>query len=349
VVGRGRLLFWRKHDELIARHTDCAEDNALLQKALNTISKLLHISPPINGNGPVWQELLSKAEAERAVLCKHLDRKALFMAILRMYAAIHRELRASLVTDEQQTEDSREQRRRKRNSSEEESKKSKTSKPTPGPRDPRIQPQPLPIKNFFAALKGANMVIESCGTQENQQDEAPAVKTGRPPPIVITATTNLLQLQKIIRGVVKENFKFRNTRNGTRVLTQNLTDFAAVKSYLESRNLPYFTFYTKSLKPIKAILRHLPKDTPAQDISDGLTDASFDIISVQQKTSTRRSTAEGTVNRNLHLFLITLPRMAKSQEIFQLKTLCHISIRVEAYKSQSGLTQCHNCQQFGHV
>jgi hypothetical protein len=299
----------------------------------------------------VWKELLSKAEAERAVLCKHLDGKALFLVIPRMYTAIHRELRDSPVTDEQ-TEEFRKQRRRKRNPSEEDSKKSKTSQPTPGPRDPRMQPQPVvtpkavPTKNFFAPLRGANMEMESCGTEENQQDEAPTVKTGKPPPIVITATTNLLQLQNIIRGVVKENFEFRNTRNGTRVLTHSLTDFAAVKSYLESRNLAYFT-YPKSLKPIKAVLRHLPTDTPAEDISDGLIDAGFDIISVKQMTSTRRSPTEGT--RNLPLFLITLPRTAKSQDIFQLKTLCHISIRVRAYKSQNGLTQCHNCQQFGHV
>jgi hypothetical protein len=49
------------------------------------------------------------------------------------------------------------------------------------------------------------------------------------------------------------------------------------------------------------------------------------------------------------LFLITLPRTAKSQEIFKLQYFCHISIRVEAYRAQSGLTQCHKCQQFGHV
>jgi hypothetical protein len=48
----------------------------------------------------------------------------------------------------------------------------------------------------------------------------------------------------------------------------------------------------------------------------------------------------------LPLFLVTLPRTAKSQEIFKLSSLYHISIRVEAY---SGLTQCHNCQLFGHV
>jgi hypothetical protein len=188
--------------------------------------------------------------------------------------------------------------RRNRNSSEEESKKSKTSKPTPGPRDSRIQPQPVTENKFFAPLRGANLEIKSCCTKENQQDEAPTAKTGRPLSIVSTATSNLLQLQKIIRGVVKENLEFRNTGNGTRVLTHSLIDFAAVKSYFVTRNFPYFAFYPKSLKPIKAVLRHLPIDTLARDISDGLIDAGFDIISVKRMTSTRRSPTKGNLKRN---------------------------------------------------
>jgi hypothetical protein len=44
-----------------------------------------------------------------------------------------------------------------------------------------------------------------------------------------------------------------------------------------------------------------------------------------------------------------LPRTTKSQEIFRLQRLCHIEVRTEAYRAQYGLTQCHNCEQFGHV
>jgi hypothetical protein len=76
---------------------------------------------------------------------------------------------------------------------------------------------------------------------------------------------------------------------------------------------------------------------PAQDISDELMDLGFDIIRVKQMSTTRRSTSEGTPTTNLPLFLITLLGMAKTQEI-----------RVEAYKGQNNLTQCHNCQQFDH-
>jgi hypothetical protein len=52
---------------------------------------------------------------------------------------------------------------------------------------------------------------------------------------------------------------------------------------------------------------------------------------------------------NLPLFLVTIPRGEKSQEIFKLTSLIHVVIKVEAYRVQIGLTQCYNCQQFEHV
>jgi hypothetical protein len=49
------------------------------------------------------------------------------------------------------------------------------------------------------------------------------------------------------------------------------------------------------------------------------------------------------------MFVITLSRTAKPQEMFRLISLCHIVIRTQAYKAQNGLTQCYYCQQFGHI
>jgi hypothetical protein len=66
-------------------------------------------------------------------------------------------------------------------------------------------------------------------------------------------------------------------------------------------------------------------------------------------TTTRRSTPEETKVITLPLFLVTLPRTPKSQEIIRLPSLWHIAIRVEAYRNQNSLTQCQNCQQFGHI
>jgi hypothetical protein len=181
------------------------------------------------------------------------------------------------------------------------------------------------------------------------QEEAAAGKTGRPPPIILTLAINLIQLQKQLKDVVEGSFEFRTTRNGTRVLMKSLADFQSVKCFFDRNCLSYFSFFTKSEKPIKAVIRHLPINTLAEDISDRLENLSFDVISVKQMTSTHRSSPDDHKSANLPLFLITLPRSEKSQEIFRLPSLCHIAIKEEAYRAQYGFTQCHNCQQFGHV
>jgi hypothetical protein len=81
--------FEKNQDELLAGHPDCSEELALLTTGLHTIEQLIHISLPVNGKGAVCKELIARVEAERAVPCKHQDGKALFRAILRLYAAIH--------------------------------------------------------------------------------------------------------------------------------------------------------------------------------------------------------------------------------------------------------------------
>jgi hypothetical protein len=183
-------------------------------------------------------------------------------------------------------------------------------------------------RNFLAPLRAATMDTDSSSAEATPQEEAVLGKTGRPPLIVITAATNLMQLQKVIKSVVKK-IEFRNTRNGTTVITKTLADFAAVKSHLETNNLPYFTFYPKYLKPIKAVIRHFPMNTPAKDISEELMELGFNIISVKQMPYTLQSQSEETPTKNLPLFLITFSKTAKSQEIFRVTALCYIAIRVE--------------------
>jgi hypothetical protein len=63
----------------------------------------------------------------------------------------------------------------------------------------------------------------------------------------------------------------------------------------------------------------------------------FDVTIVKQMKATRRSSPEISKTVNLALFLVTLPRTAKTQEIFHLPSLCHITIGAEAYRTQNGL------------
>jgi hypothetical protein len=67
-----------------------------------------------------------------------------------------------------------------------------------------------------------------------------------------------------------------------------MADYSAKKSYLEKNNL-YFTFYPNSEKPIKAVIRHLPPDTPSEDISNSLEGLGFNVNNVRQLMANRRS------------------------------------------------------------
>jgi hypothetical protein len=147
-----------------------------------------------------------------------------------------------------------------------------------------------------------------------------------------------------LKIVVKENFEFLSTRNGTRVITRGMADFLSIKSHFDTNNLSHYSFYPKSEKPMKEVIRQLPRSTPAEDISDGLVSLGFDVISVKQMTATRRSPAEGSTTINF-----PLPSPPKIPRNFLTAKPQHIAFRVETYRAQNGLTQCHNCQQFSHI
>jgi hypothetical protein len=188
------------------------------------------------------------------------------------------------------------------------------------PKKAALPTSTVTTKNFFAPLRTAHMNTDAPVTESNSTETEATGKSGRPPPIILTSAANLIQLQKQLKGVAQQNFEFRNTRNGTRVVTKDMVDCQAVKSSFDKKSLSYYAFYPKAEKPIKAVLRHLPNNTPAQDISDGLVDLGFDVISAKQMSSARRS-LNGSKPITLPLFLVTLPRTAKSQDIFKLSSL----------------------------
>jgi hypothetical protein len=114
-----------------------------------------------------------------------------------------------------------------------------------------------------------------------------------------------------------------------------MADFSAIRSHFESKNLHYFVFDPESQKPVKAVIQHLPISISIEDISVGLVNLGFDIVSVKQISTTSRSPAEetATLNSCTPSFLITLPRTSKPQEIFKPTSPCHIAISVESYKA----------------
>jgi hypothetical protein len=159
----------------------------------------------------------------------------------------------------------------------------------------------------------------------------------------MTSTTNLIRLQSDLKERVKWEYDFRNTRNCTRIITKEMANYSAMKPYLERNNLPKFWKAYKGCNPSPS-----PRYASGRHFQQP-EDLGFNVISVRQLTTNQRAPNGQTNVETLPLFLVILTRNIKYQEIFKLNSLNHIIIKVESYRAQTGLTQCYNCQNFGHV
>jgi hypothetical protein len=183
-------------------------------------------------------------------------------------------------------------------------------------------------------------------------DETPSsdnnLENGRPPPIVLASEVNFLTLQRVLKAVVTGEF-FRNTASGTPITTKSMADYKTTQNLLSQKGFPFFTFYTKGDKAVKAVIRHLPNNNSSEDITVALQEMAYEVISVKQITA-KHPSPEGEVTIvSLPLFLITVVRNQKSLDIFKISSICNIIVKVEAYKSKNGLNQCYNCQRLGHI
>jgi hypothetical protein len=56
------------------------------------------------------------------------------------------------------------------------------------------------------------MDTDASGTEATSNEEAVPGKTGMPPPVILTSTTNLIPFQKQLQSVVKENLESESSR-----------------------------------------------------------------------------------------------------------------------------------------
>jgi hypothetical protein len=137
-------------------------------------------------------------------------------------------------------------------------------------------------------------------------------------------------------------FEFRTTRKRIKMSTREMADYSAIMRHLHAHNAPYHKLDLQPMKPMKAVIRQLPGDTPAEDTSNEVATLGYSVISVRQMTAILPQPQGG-----YKTFSVTCNE--KFPDIFKLTCPGHIVIKAEEYRAQAGLTQCYNCQKFGHV
>ncbi|GFT56620.1 nucleic-acid-binding protein from transposon X-element [Trichonephila clavipes] len=162
-----------------------------------------------------------------------------------------------------------------------------------------------------------------------------------PPPVFLKITEDYRVHLKTVTNFMP---KLRNKMCGEyiKLCCDTHEQFDLLNNFLEQKtDFEFYSVTPKHLRPIKVVLKGLPKNSKTQDIHQDLLDLGFTIERVSQLTGR-------ITNEPLPVFLITLPRNIDNAKIFKVDKIANITVTVEGYESK-GIPQCYKCQKFNHT
>ncbi|GFT88414.1 uncharacterized protein TNCV_1294371 [Trichonephila clavipes] len=223
----------------------------------------------------------------------------------------------------------------KRKSGKEDSEGFAFPKKTARPTTPTKVLEPLPTKNNFESLTPDPDPIIKMATENI------ASKPTAPHPITLKVSKNYREQIKIITETFPD-LQIKTAGDYFKLYPSNIDQSRSLSHFLESDN--QFQFYTVPIienKPLKVVIKGLPRVTLTEEITIDLEELGFTVTSCTQMISKR-------TKLELPFFLITLPRNDFNLTIRQLTHLHYLRISVEGY-SIRGVTQCYKCNNFYHT
>jgi len=164
-----------------------------------------------------------------------------------------------------------------------------------------------------------------------------------PPPIFIK---NVIDFPALCTALTEEigvdNFICKSSNDSLKIQTSSPAAYRALVHYLKAEEAEFHTYQLKEDKPLRVVIRNLHPSTPLDLIKDELQVRLFE---VRQVTNVLHR-----VNKNrLPLFFVDLEPTHRSKEIFQLTSFLHTKIKIEEPFKPKIISQCYNCQQYGHT
>ena len=186
-------------------------------------------------------------------------------------------------------------------------------------------------------------------TQTNRFETLPLIsdtasnpKKIRVPPIIMSGGTTHETITKLIKSFTTSDYSLKYTNNGSiSVQCSTIEDFKKLQSGLKSEgiNRDFHTFALESEKPIKSVIKGLP-ELDIKDIIEALKDEGFVSTQViKMKRSEQR-----------HPFYLAFFQQGTDlKALKETRYLLHTKVNIVKYKrSNTAVTQCFRCQEFGH-
>lgn len=160
-------------------------------------------------------------------------------------------------------------------------------------------------------------------------------------PIVIYEK-NIDEIHEICKNLSIESYNVKIMSNGIKLSVENSDNYADIKNMLISKNKNFYSYQTRSEKPLKVALTGLPL-MKTEDILAELKLKNINPIDI--KTMNLRKTR---FEHQTNYILYFKKGDVKITDLRQVKDINHIIVKWNYYSSKNGPTQCRKCQLFGH-
>lgn len=198
------------------------------------------------------------------------------------------------------------------------------------------------VSNQFQLLKEQEAPSGS-GTPANVRRDA----TPKMPPIVIGQALNDA---KVTLSAIKSwgsDIHFRLIRGQHAIMTSSETDYRVVKENLCKAKMPYYTYTPTVNKVKKLVLKGLPTEFSADEVTEDLKSKISDVVSILQLKARNFNGKASSQS-----YVLTFPWSKDIKVVRQsVQLVCNFRIKWEDYVKprQFRSTQCYRCQKFGHV
>ncbi|GFY09403.1 uncharacterized protein TNCV_1942131 [Trichonephila clavipes] len=219
--------------------------------------------------------------------------------------------------------------------------------------DPKLQEDAIvPTKNSFTSLsiddpaditnENEKPMIEdnpdSNGTIPENED---VTVTPKVKPIMLRYQTNYnLILKELDRKYPKAVNKL--TGQYIKIMASNTDEHREITAALKAQGEEFYSVPHLSERPLKVVIKGLPKSTPTDEIKEDLLNQGVPVMKVSQLTQRKSKFPQP-------IFLVEVRKHVEgATDIYEISKCCYMSVVLDTFNKKPGATQCYNCNYFNH-
>lgn len=138
-----------------------------------------------------------------------------------------------------------------------------------------------------------------------------------------------------------QNVFFNSSVKNLKIQTNNSDSYRAVINQLKERQIEYHTYQLHENKSFLVVIRNLHPSTDTNEIRIAIQEIGFTVRQVSNVT-------HKITKQNLPIFFIDLEPAEINKDVFHLKSLLHIKMKIEEPFKRRSIIQCIKCQEYGH-